>query len=253
MRSLRQIIKQAVISLVTDDSHDYPRGQADYNGKTTEFLRYSPYGLESNPPKGIWVLLLDSQGQESTKIGLSADYLNRIKNKKSGEVRLRNTITGSNILLKEDGNIEIDCKNNLTATVAGNANINVAGNVAETVGGNVTANVTGNVNATAVGNIDFTAPNITLNGNIILNGSVSGTGGSTPIVATNGIIGPASGPVVTNNGISGPSSGPVIAPNGATINGVVNLSGTGGPAVARVGDTVAGGVITSGSANVSSN
>lgn len=253
MRSLRQIIKQAVISLVTDDSHDYPRGQADYNGKTTEFLRYSPYGLFSNPPKGSWILLLGSQGQESTKAGLISDYLNRKKNIKEGECGLYDVKTGNLIYLKENGDIEIDCKNDLTATVAGNANINVTGNVVETVGGNVTANVTGNVNATAVGNIDFTAPNITLNGNIILNGSVSGTGGSTPIVATNGIIGPASGPVVANNGISGPSSGPVIAPNGATINGIVNLSGTGGPAVARVGDTVAGGVITSGSANVSSN
>ncbi len=212
MRSLRQIIKQAVISLVTDDSHDYPRGQADYNGKTTEFLRYSPYGLFSNPPKGSWILLLGSQGQESTKAGLISDYLNRKKNVKEGECGLYDVKTGNLIYFKENGDIEIDCKNDLTATVAGNANINVAGNVAETVGGNVTANVTGN--------IDFTAPNITLNGNIILNGSVSGTGGNTPIVATNGITGPSGGPVVATNGISGPSSGPVIAPNDAIISSI---------------------------------
>lgn len=49
-------------------------------------------------------------------------------------------------------------------------------------GGNVEANATGDANVTAVGSINLTAPNIVLNGAIILNGPISQTnteGGST--------------------------------------------------------------------------
>lgn len=103
-----QMIKQAYISLVTDDSSAYPKGQAGYNDKTTDFLRYSPYGLDSNPPKDAWVLLLGSQGQEAVKIGLCADFLNRKKRLKEGEATLHNTLTKSFVLLKENGSIEVN-------------------------------------------------------------------------------------------------------------------------------------------------
>lgn len=123
MKSPWQMIKQAYLSAVTDDSSAYPKGQAGYNDKTTDFLRYSLYGLDSNPPLNSWVLLLGSQGQEAVKIGLISDFLNRKKGLKEGEVVLYNTLTQSFVLLKENGDIEVDAKNDLIATVAGDATI----------------------------------------------------------------------------------------------------------------------------------
>lgn len=158
MKSPWQMIKQAYLSFVTDDSSVYPKGQAGYNDKTTDFLRYSPYGLCSNPPLGSWVLLLSAQGQEAVKIGLVADLLNRKEGLKEGEAVLYNTLTKSFVLLKENGDIEVDAKNDLVANVAGSATI------------------------TAVIDIKLTAPILLLNGAV-------GVGGVVTIPATNFDIG----------------------------------------------------------------
>ncbi|MCK5020815.1 MAG: hypothetical protein KAS32_27585, partial [Candidatus Peribacteraceae bacterium] len=96
MGKIKQMIKQAVLNVIFDGD-PFPRGQANYNGKTTDFLNYTPYGLESNPPPNSWVLLLSSQSQESVKIGLIADFLNRKKNKLPGEIK-KNRI-GANIFM----------------------------------------------------------------------------------------------------------------------------------------------------------
>ena len=170
-RKIRQMIKQAVISIITDDSGPYPTGQAIYNGKVTEFLRYSPYGLESNPPEGSWVLLLESQGQESTKIGLPADFLNRKKGKKSGEVRLHNTLSGSNVLLKENGDIEIDSQKDVTIITVGDLNATVSGKVNLNVVGNVDIVATGNVNLGGLGGAGVARIGDAVAGGVITGGS----------------------------------------------------------------------------------
>jgi hypothetical protein len=186
------MIKQGSVSNVTDDSNTYPRSQAAFNDKITDFLRVSPYGVESNPPLSSWVLLLSSQGQESVKVGMAADFLNRIKGLKAGEVRLHNTLTGSNLLLKENGDIEVDSQNDLNITVAGNTTItntgnliaNVTGNMTSTVLGNMVSTVTGTttitsniITATATVSANITAPAINLTGTVNIVGTleVSGT------------------------------------------------------------------------------
>ena len=100
-------IKQAVITLVTSDSSQYPRGQAKYNDKVTNYTRLSPYGLVSNPPKGSWVLLLSSMAQSAVKFGIASDMLGRIKGLKEGECGLYNTKTTSYVLLKANGDVDV--------------------------------------------------------------------------------------------------------------------------------------------------
>lgn len=170
MKSPWQTIKQAYLSLVTDDSSAYPKGQAGYNDKTTDFLRYSPYGLDSNPPLNSWVLLLGSQGQEAVKIGLISDLLNRKKELKEGEAVLYNTLTKSFVLLKENGDIEVDAKNDLIATVAGNMAADVGGNASVNAGGNasvtainITLTATGAVVLTAAGTVTITGSTVIIN------------------------------------------------------------------------------------------
>lgn len=146
MIKLIQMIKQAVLTLVTDDSSVYPRCQAKYNEKTTDVLRYSPYGLDSNPPKDSWVLLVGSQSQEAVKVGFISDMLNRKKELKEGECVLYNTKTKSWVFLKENGDIELDSKNDLIANVVGATTI------------------------TSTGDVNISASNITLTGNVVIDG-----------------------------------------------------------------------------------
>lgn len=105
----KQTIKQATVSLERVNADTYPKGQADYNGKTTEFLRLSPSGLDTNPTEGTWVLLLSIQGQESVKVGIPCDLLGQSDDPavNPGESVLYNKKTGDKVYLKSDGSIEI--------------------------------------------------------------------------------------------------------------------------------------------------
>lgn len=122
-------IRQAYISLVSDDTESFPTAQATHSGKATKYGRLSPYGLDSNPPTGAWVLLFSSQGKESTKFGIACDFLNRKKSLAEGEVVLYNTQTQSYVYLKANGDIEVDAKNDLVAIVAGDLSVSVTGSV----------------------------------------------------------------------------------------------------------------------------
>lgn len=175
------MIKQAVVSLVTDDTSSYPQGQATYNGKTTDHTRLSPYGLVSNPPKDSWVLLLSSMAQSAVKFGIASDMLRRIKGLKEGECGLYNTLTQSFILLLENGDCSADIKGNALINATGNLTATIAGNISATAGGDITANAPSgdiiasaeNVNATATTEINLTAPLINLNGQVVSTGTMT--------------------------------------------------------------------------------
>jgi phage gp45-like len=113
-----QGIKQATVSLERVNDDPYPKGQADYNGKTTEFLRLSPSGLDTNPTEGTWVLLLSIQGQESMKVGIPCDLLGASDSpaENPGETVLYNKNTGDKVYLKNDGTIEITASTEVVIT-----------------------------------------------------------------------------------------------------------------------------------------
>jgi phage gp45-like len=112
-----QMIKQAVTTLLVDETGPYPKGQANYNGKTTEYALIIPYGLISSPPVGSHVVLLSSQGQEAVKFGLVSDFENKDDNNIGGETGLRNAITEAFIKLNSNSGIDIDA-------IAGTVTIN---------------------------------------------------------------------------------------------------------------------------------
>lgn len=103
--------------------------------------------------------------------------------------------TGSALKFHNDGSVDVVSNQNMNVTVGGNLTANVTGNVNSTVDGSVTVSVTGNVQATATGTMAFTAPTITLNGAIVLDGPISqtNTGGAG---TTASLIGPVT---VTND------------------------------------------------------
>lgn len=168
IKKISQWIKQARL-INTDDSTAYPRAQVSYNGKTSNIMRLSPYGLCSNPPNDSLVLLLNLQGQESVKVGIADDILNRFKNLAQGEAVLYNTQTQSYVLMRANGDVQISAQGNIDADATGNITADAGGNIEATAGGNIAA--------TATGSATITAPAIVLNGNVTIAGTLAQTGG----------------------------------------------------------------------------
>lgn len=113
MKNPFQMIKQGVTTTLVNESGPFPRCQATYNGKTTDFFVLNPYGLDASPPIGSLVTLYSIQGQESVKFGIIADIDDKDTSKTSGEVRLRNAVTKAFIKLNRNKGIEIDAINGI--------------------------------------------------------------------------------------------------------------------------------------------
>lgn len=150
-----------------DDSGGTRRGAASWLGRSGQPIQLaSIYGLISNPPAGSQVLLLPQNGQESASIGL-ADHPNirPVRDTATGEVGLANYLTGSYVMFRENGDIEVFTK-------AGNLIANITGDVTVAVTGNVTATITGNLAATAA---QISANGVTIDpaGNIRTPGTVT--------------------------------------------------------------------------------
>lgn len=156
-------LKVGVLESVTD-SGGTRRGEASWLGRESQPIQLaSIYGLISNPPTGSQVLLLPQNGQESACIGL-ADHpnLRPIRDTATGETGLANYLTGSYLMLREDGKIELFTQaGDLDITITGNANLTVTGDAVVAVTGNLTATAA-QINANGV--IIDPAGNITTTG-----------------------------------------------------------------------------------------
>lgn len=147
-----QKIKQAFSCCPGNDESSYPTGQCSYNGKTANFTRLLPYGLSSLEPEGYYVFIVNSQGQESSKLGIPSAMQDRLKGLKEGEVAIYNSKTKTYVILFEDGTFKINCSGlidgdvEITGDVQIDGNLNVDGNV--TIGG--TLGVTGVTTLTSV-------------------------------------------------------------------------------------------------------
>lgn len=129
----------------SNDASGLRNGTASWLGRESQPIQLaSLYGLVHNPPAGCQVLLLPQNGQESNSIGLPDLPGSRLMGLASGEVAIVNYLTGSHVIFKQNGDIEVI-----------------------TTAGNLKAAITGDITATATGNIAMTAAQINLNGVII--------------------------------------------------------------------------------------
>lgn len=159
-------LKVGTLESVTD-SGGTRRGTASWLGREEQPIQLaSLYGLISNPPAGSQVLLLPQNGQESACIGL-ADHpnLRPVRDTASGEVGVANYLTGSYVMFRQDGKIEI-------LTQAGDLDISITGNATLAITGDATVTVTGNLTATAA---QISANGVTIDpaGNIVTTGTVT--------------------------------------------------------------------------------
>ena len=127
-----------------DDSGNLRRGTASWLGRNGQPVQLaSLYGVVHNPPIGSQVVLFPQNGQESNSIGFpDHPELRPLKNLMPGEIAIVNYLTGSYVLFKENGDIEVVASSDLTATVSGNitataAQINLNGVIIDS-SGNIT-------------------------------------------------------------------------------------------------------------------
>jgi len=69
---ITNIMKWSYVSRVGDDSGNFPRSQITYNGKTSDIMVLTPYGIWHNLPNESLVLAFNIQGQEENKAGLNS-------------------------------------------------------------------------------------------------------------------------------------------------------------------------------------
>lgn len=157
---IKNMIKVARL-LSTIDDGNLRLAKAQYFNKSQIVGAFSPYGIMHNPPVGSLGLLFSVNSQESHTMGIFDDPNNRtLKSLGTGEVAIGNYGTGDYvhfqngqiIKVRATGNVEMEIDNSLTVVAGSNAVL--------------------------------TAPTVTINGNLTVNGNINSTGTiSAPTIA----------------------------------------------------------------------
>jgi len=145
---MRNLIKRAYVSNTSKDSESYNIIQVTYFGdKTGDAEVINPYGLYTNLPKDIQVLLFSGNSNEENRacIGYSQD--DRFKNlDPEGEVVTGNPKSRAFIKFDKNGNIEINAPEEINIKAkkvnidADETNLGVGGAKIARLGDEVTVN-----------------------------------------------------------------------------------------------------------------
>jgi len=168
---MKSIINK-IVNLITQvrmvknspDNENYPSAQVSYLKKATDVTRLNPYPIISNPPPKALGIKLNSQAQEQNRFAIFHDPTNRKRGLKPGEGGIENTLTGSYVLLVENGDVQVVSKNDLIEEITGNLLQEIKGSLLQEITGDLTSVVGGDINYTALGKISLNAPNIEING-----------------------------------------------------------------------------------------
>jgi len=104
------------------NNNKYPSAQLNYLNQTKKVKQLNPYGFYSATPINSEWIILEARGNSEDKWGFGNIYKDRYKNVENinglieGESLMLNVKTGSYILLKADGSIEIDSQNEINVT-----------------------------------------------------------------------------------------------------------------------------------------
>jgi len=167
---LTNIIKRCFITKAGSDTGQFPITQISYLDKTADCEIISPYGVYSNPPANSFGVLFHPLAEEQNRVGIFNVAGNRFKGLKENEVVTGNPITLSNIKYDNEGNVIITVKNNLQVIVDADNNITIAGAY----------------NLTASSDSTITMPTLTINSNVIVNGTITANNSGGVVSMTGG-------------------------------------------------------------------
>lgn len=117
----------AAVSLNRDDNTGDPITQITYLGKTGNAYEFYPYGFSAVAPNETLGIMMTVGGSEDSRaIMPMATGDNRPSGLKPGEVLISNPVTGASVLFAEDGSIEVTTTGDVRLNAA---NVTITGNV----------------------------------------------------------------------------------------------------------------------------
>ena len=140
---LRDFLRWARITKSGSDSEQFHTQQMEYLGKVSDGVMVFPYGVHGNLPEDSLALMFSVQGNPENRAAIGWTPKNRPK-MAEGEVTFYHPPTNSVIAWRSGGNLEITTNANVTLTAGGSVTIN--------------------------------APTWTLNGNMVVNGTMTNNG-----------------------------------------------------------------------------
>lgn len=126
----------------------------EYLGSDAQSIMVYQYGIGAHPPQGSLGLTFSVLGSEGNKATIPMAPINISKGDLlPGEVYVSNLLTGSTVLMKENGDINITCN--------------------------------GSLNITSLNSVNITSPSIVLNGDVTLGSGGQGIAREGDIVISN--------------------------------------------------------------------
>lgn len=174
---ITNLIKRCALTKPTSDTTPYQIVQCQYLGHVADVESIVPYGLSNCPPinsTGIMVSILSNEENRAAFFNIPQE---RFKNLKPYEVQIGNYKTRSSVKFDNDKAIVINSEGKITVLSKEDLSITTTGNIDINATGNVNIKATGSSTIESDGNLIIKAPQITLDGTVIIpeNLSVSGT------------------------------------------------------------------------------
>lgn len=125
---LKSLISYAAL-LVTKDDGNFRVSTVRGMSKQGDVVLITPYGFDHNPPVGSLAVVLQIQGNEGNRAAIACYQQKRERNLKPGESAVGNYLTGSKVVFKENGDIDITCNGNININCTGDVNVVSAGDI----------------------------------------------------------------------------------------------------------------------------
>lgn len=125
---LKSLISYAVL-LATKDGGNFRISTMRGLNKQGDIVLITPYGFDHNPPVGSLGVVFQIQGNEGNRFAIASYPQKRERNLKPGEVATGNNLTGSKVVFKQNGDIDITCNGNININCTGDVNIVSTGDV----------------------------------------------------------------------------------------------------------------------------
>lgn len=185
-RAVRNVLAWAVVEIDGSNQGTTPWQQVRAFGQAARSVQWYPYGFFAVAPAGTLSVRATLADQTDAHVHFPGSPTQR-PDGVSGECGIYHPETGSWVIFRADGSIEVSAAKDLRAAVAGALSADVVGNASVTAGGTLAATATGALTATSAVSATVTAPTISLAGNVGITGHLDQDGanigfrGSAPI------------------------------------------------------------------------
>lgn len=169
-RAIAGLVRWAVVESDGADRGPVPFQQVRSMDQSGRSVAWYPYGFHAVAPAGTLAARLLVSGQADAVVHLPGSPKERPR-LAAGEVAAYHPETGSSVIFRADGTVEVDATANLRATVAGDASVVAGNDVAVVASGDVV--VSASAAATVI------APAIALTGPVTITGTLHVTGAAT--------------------------------------------------------------------------